>query len=227
MSDQSILASTEAFLRLGSNAVLGDSFLRSIHCPYFFVHGHRFRFDYTEVTPLDRIELQACLPRLLTSMRGKTLIRPGSCSLLAGIGQYDCLATCLSEDEYAYALASSLIFYIDDFMEDGRERTIALPYVLSLLNQWLKPLEPWVKLPGVVTVCRQLFGSPWCELFLPDNCLDEVGGFRLRGVATLDGYQQYTVNEFVEIHPAPFMPGLCKTQTNSDPVVLPELFTND
>jgi hypothetical protein len=165
----------------------------------------------------DLAAVQRCLPVILTQM-GDSLPSMQRMSILAGLRKYDCWRNCLVSDVGAYALAGAIVRYIDDYWDEGKLDRLAAPHVCALLNAWLKPSEPWEKLPGVVTLCQSMFGTAWCVLSLPDDCLDVFGGAEVRRLAST-----YYVDQLVLAARPPFLPGLCQFQLNIQSAPLPEL----
>lgn len=164
----------------------------------------------------DLAALRVCLPDILSQL-GTSLGFRERTSILASLHKYGCWEICLATEDGAYTLACALVHYVDAYSDSDRLDRAAGSSICALLNAWLSPAEPWRTLPGVITLCQHMFGTPWCVLALPDDCIDVVGGADPRMPGST-----YYVDDLVLAARPPFLPGLCRfpIEAPSDP--LPE-----
>lgn len=183
--------------------------------PYFLKNEHADPHWLSRPLPVapDLEALQMCLPRLMASDR-HPIAGNESTSLLAGLHRYGCWRGCLSTVVGAKALASALLQYIDCYWESYALDATARPGVLQILNEWLRPEVHWAELPGVVTICRHMFGGAWCTIALPADRPDDVGGF---------AGDETAIELLVHNARPPFMPGLCPAQETIAGEHLPDL----
>lgn len=163
--------------------------------------------------PHDLAALKDCLPKLM-SANICLMNDDESVSLLAGVHRYGCWRACLSTEAGTRALACAILQYLDNYFGAYNLDVIAKPGVLEILNEWLQPQTPWSELPGVITVCRYMFGDSWCALSLPGDYLDSTGQF-----AGGDDAIELLVRN---ARPA-FLPGLSPTQIEDEMADLPDL----
>jgi hypothetical protein len=90
----------------------------------------------------------------------------------------------------------------------------ARPYIRDMLNKWLLPVEPWVDIPGVVTLCEYMFGEPWCELVLSGKIKNGIGGYHLRA-------PDIAPDRVVSMTRPPLLPGLCRGHLSIGSEILP------
>jgi hypothetical protein len=139
----------------------------------------------------------------------------GVSSLLGGLARSGCWRACLERIESAHALAVAICYFIDTCADICALDTYVEKDVLKIINEWLAPLRPWSKLPPVIVVATELFGSWWCDLAL-DGVVQEPPG---QGDWD-DGY--FTAHVIAKNRP-PFLPGLCPIQIDVDLEQLPDL----
>lgn len=192
-----------------------NNFLASLHCPYSGWAGGEVEFTATAITTTERAALQRCLPMLLPLLIGEENYRSYNAGLLFGIQRHGCLSVCVKNESGAHDLALSALLFIDTFYDCPLERFVTAA-VIELLNDWIRPRERWSTLPGVVTVCRLLFGDAWCAICLPADCADDVGGYYERST-------DYEVHDLIKVMRPPLLPGLCGQEARQ-PMRLPEIF---
>jgi hypothetical protein len=183
---------------------LTPEILKLLRCPYLSAEGVA-HFDVMEESTEDIDALRKYLPRILQGMVFQQDDRFGYTSILIGLALHDCLPNGPKDEETAYALATAIVHYVEDYLPTYDMDLIGEPYVCALLNTWLKPGIPWAAAPGLTEVCRLLFGDAWCALSLPANCEMPNWAFRRK---------EMPVVAIVESARPQFLPGLCLSQVN-------------
>lgn len=202
----------EDFLNGGPDTPVQTISLSELHCPYLSPKG--IEFECEGLLESERADLQKYLPLLLTDMVRGSSLDDSFIALLVGIQEYGCqpgypVAAC-----DGHALARVLIHYVGAFNSQEME-LFAVRHIIDLLNAWVKPDVPWVCLPGVMTLCRTIYGHDWCSMFLPD-CHDTVGAYCQISVG-------FEIDHIIRKEKPPFMPGLCPEQDAVIRVPLPDL----
>jgi hypothetical protein len=173
LAAENIAHAAEVFILLNKSSKLEHSWLAGFHCPSLNWKGE-IAFD-PETSDAGRTVLKEWLPKLITVMSNENLYSSSTTSMLVGLSAYGGPDYSPETESDAYALAFTVLYYINYYMPRDKMDKLAGPHVCTLLNAWLKPAEPWDDLPGVVTVCHHLFGDAWCALILPATFTDNVG----------------------------------------------------
>lgn len=137
-------------------------------------------------------------------------------SILVGLKRSDVWQEFVYTEDDAYLLAGHLLDFVDAYWPAFDLDLLAAPYIVSMLNAWVNPVPPWSSIPTVHSVCRAMFGDPWCTLVLPDDkgrVIDKNGFTEAYAV----------IRSLVVSQRPPFKVGMCQAQINVFSVPLPEL----
>lgn len=181
--------------------------LHTFGCPY--------NYGPSIVTPsasqVSMVAAADCLPRILVALveRGDADIFDIT-SVLAGLYVNKCWSSCLGSEDGAYALASGAVWFVQCYLTTSDLCRAALPGVLAILNEWLRPDVEWKVLPTKTVLCEHMFGEPWCHFSLP---------------------QAGSAGRSTDLDPAsiirrdrpPFLPGLCAVQSVDACTTLPDI----
>lgn len=213
-----LLRATERYLELSKHSdqrELRLELLELLHCPYLEKGAVAF-YPVGKSSDL-RSEIQVCLRRLLLAFLDDTRHRQGNRQILFGVAYYDCITNYKNDETAAYAMATSMLFYIEDYLPTDVLDRFVESRICALISEWLKPSVDWLWLsrPGLSTVCQRFFGEAWCMLALPHDIdtTDQDGIYRTRGES---------VAQLVARHRPPFEVGLCKAQGQINSIALPE-----
>jgi hypothetical protein len=188
-----------------------NQWARQLRCPY--EDGGNLILDKTKVSDADRAAMRLYFPKLLHEFQVRRAHPSRQTSVLVGVAAHVFGNDYPATEQEACSLADAVLFYVGDYESDSIYDVFAQSYILDLLNRWLKPAVPWHDLPGVVTICRHMFGEAWCDLILSTNYRDAVGPVnRLSQGIDLD---------IIKKRPS-FLPGLCPEQDSETIISLPD-----
>jgi hypothetical protein len=87
-------------------------------------------------------------------------------SVVDGLARGDCWRNCLDSEKLTYVLAAIMLDYVAGYYACFELEAHARQPALSILNAWLIPQAPYVKVPSAVDLARNIFGDAWCTLRL-------------------------------------------------------------
>jgi hypothetical protein len=189
---------------------LGEDLLQLLGCSYVHYRGHVSLLLTPEDTVMaPRDEIVECLPKLLDLVINNYGVQSTNISsLMTGICRNELLTHFLSNEHHAYSLAIGVLLYIEMYEANYMLDCAAAPNVVSILNEWVNPSDPWSELPGAVALACHLFGDAWADLLLQQSEYHEVGGCSQYGPLDVDkGYVM--VGLLVAQTRPPFIDGLC------------------
>lgn len=205
---KSIASRTDAYLHqyaryLNGDQVygrLGPEFLDLLGCPYV----SRDKTYFPVVEPANLGAARLAIPKILTALGSRALARVDVSSLVAGLNRNNCWGECLNRPDDAYALVLAVMIYIDMYHTEFELDVVVEPDVCELLTSWLRPSEPWTKIPTALEVCQHMFGEAWSGLASAEEAVDLI------------------IYEVRRQRP-PFLPGLCPLLEPESDLPLPLL----
>jgi hypothetical protein len=198
----------------GSN-VISDKLLMLLECPWLDREQTPPCVLWPERIQAHRAAVEENLLVLFSALAGTEARARSQCyfgPLLCGMALAKCWRSLLLTEDGAYALATGLIGYIEDYYPEFKLDTAAAPYICLILNEWLKPVVEWVQPPSIGVLFEHMFGDVWPGLVLPDDHWKPLGNTCANQDIACDVMWQER---------PPFMPGLCLAQVAPPGVDLP------
>jgi hypothetical protein len=211
-------------------AWLGADLLTHLGCSYmdYVLDGDQYLQDRSLICPTeDAISKSDWLPQSFKTLLPVVINTYGQqstniSSLLTGINRHKLVESFLDSEECAYSLAASILIFIEMYEDAYELDATAAGDVCDILNDWLKPDDPWSQLPGIGVVAARLFGDVWRHVVIQDEGDDAVGNCSQSGHHSVeDGYVM--VGILAARTRPPFLPGLFKGESLIHANDLPDL----